>query len=77
MAPTYVNFITEGTFPLYFGDADPSSPWALIYGFRGAFQVLSQEWRGPHLQTILRKIRFMDSPSYRNGHSPIPVGLEG
>jgi len=29
--PTHVNIITEGTFPLYFGDASPTSPWAVIY----------------------------------------------
>lgn len=73
--PTHVNFITEGTFPLYFGDADQSSPWALIYGFCGAFRVISEEWRGPHLQTILQKIDFVECPSYRNGHSDIPERL--
>jgi SAM-dependent methyltransferase len=55
--PTHVNIITEGTFPLYFGDALPDSPWAApMYGFKGAFAVVKQEWQGVHLLTILRKI---------------------
>jgi SAM-dependent methyltransferase len=58
--PTHVNIITEGTFPLYFGDRSPTSPWAVIYGFNGAFRVTLQEWRGPHLLTVLQKI---DLPS--------------
>lgn len=54
--PTHVNIITEGTFPLYFGDMSPTSPWAVIYGFKGAFSVKIEEWRGPHLLTVLQKI---------------------
>ncbi len=54
--PTHVNIIAEGTFPLYFGDAAADSPWARIYGFKGAFHVVSEEWRGPHLLTVLQKI---------------------
>lgn len=55
--PTHVNIIAEGTFPLYFGDALPAdSPWAVIYGFKGAFHVISEEWRGPHLMTVLQKV---------------------
>lgn len=55
--PTHVNIITEGTFPLYFADAMPDSPWAgAIYGFKGAFSVVKQEWQGVHLLTILKKI---------------------
>jgi SAM-dependent methyltransferase len=50
--PTHINFITEETFPLYFDD---KLKWGAMYGFRGAFQVLSQEWRGPHLLSLLRK----------------------
>jgi len=59
--PTHVNIITEGTFPLYFADASPTSPWAVIYGFKGAFHVVSEEWRGPHLQTVLQKIPLRDN----------------
>lgn len=51
--PTHVNIITESTFPLYFDDR---YRWASPYGFRGAFTVLSQEWRGCHLLTTLRKV---------------------
>lgn len=51
--PTHVNFITDETFPLYFDD---KYRWATAYGFTGAFQVVSQEWRGPQLLSILRKV---------------------
>lgn len=51
--PTHVNFITAETFPMYFDDR---SRWASIYGFKGAFHVVSQEWRGPHLVALLRKV---------------------
>lgn len=54
--PTHVNIIAEGTFPLYFGNQAHDSPWAVIYGFKGAFNVISEEWRGPHLVTVLQKI---------------------
>jgi SAM-dependent methyltransferase len=55
--PTHVNIITEGTFPLYFADQAPGGlPWAAIYGFKGHFTVKLQEWRGPHLLTVLQKI---------------------
>ena len=50
--PTHVNIITEETFPLYFDD---KVRWAWMYGFRGSFQILSQEWRGVHLMSLLRK----------------------
>jgi len=54
--PTHVNFISEGTLPYYFGDKAADSPWAIIYGFKGAFAVKSEEWQGPHLLTVLQKI---------------------
>jgi SAM-dependent methyltransferase len=53
--PTHVNIITEGTFPLYFADKVADSPWASIYGFKGAFSVKLEEWQGPHLLTVLQK----------------------
>lgn len=56
--PTHVNFITEETFPAYFDDRNC---WARPYGFRGAFQILSQEWRGVHLLSLLRKIKISDA----------------
>ena len=59
--PTHVNIIAEGTFPLYFGDRSPTSPWAVIYGFKGAFKVVSEEWHGPHLLTVLQKIPLRDN----------------
>jgi SAM-dependent methyltransferase len=51
--PTHVNIITEETFPLYFDD---KNRWATQYGFKGAFKILQQEWRGPHLVTVMKKI---------------------
>lgn len=72
--PTHVNMITEGTFPLYFGDKEHDSPWGAIYGFKGAFHTVSETWRGPHLMTALQKIRLADAPSYRNGFNQLPAG---
>jgi SAM-dependent methyltransferase len=51
--PTHINFITEETFPLYF---DNQLRWASVYGFKGSFEIISQEWRGPHLLSLLRKV---------------------
>jgi SAM-dependent methyltransferase len=51
--PTHVNFITEETFPFYF---DQTNGWARSYGFKGAFIVHQQEWRGPHLLTVMHKV---------------------
>lgn len=50
--PTHVNVITENTFRLYFDDVNR---WAAIYGFKGSFTIIEQEWRGQHLYTILKK----------------------
>ena len=54
--PTHVNYISEGTFPLYFGDAASSPPWGALYGFKGAFAVTKQDWSGSHLLTLMKKI---------------------
>jgi SAM-dependent methyltransferase len=51
--PTHVNIITEDTFRCYFDD---KNNWGVIYGFKGKFEILSQEWRGPHLVTLMRKV---------------------
>lgn len=51
--PTHVNIITEETFPVYF---DWQYRWAAMYGFKGAFQIVMQEWRGPHLLTVMKKV---------------------
>jgi len=51
--PTHVNIITDETFPVYF---DNVYRWASAYGFKGAFQIISQEWRGPHLLSLMRKV---------------------
>jgi SAM-dependent methyltransferase len=51
--PTHVNIITEDTFRLYF---DNVNRWAAQYGFKGAFAVRMQEWRGMYLLTVLQKV---------------------
>lgn len=50
--PTHVNIITDETYPLYFDD---KNRLASMYGFKGAFEILSQEWRPPQLLSLLRK----------------------
>jgi SAM-dependent methyltransferase len=57
--PTHVNFITEQTFPLYF---DHENRWGGAYGFNGAFKIISQEWRGPHLLTVMQKVPVPPAP---------------
>ena len=73
--PTHVNYITEGTFPLYFGDQQLDSPWAIIYGFKGAFHTVSEQSEGSHLLTVLQKISLAEAPNYRNGHSQLPTDV--
>lgn len=51
--PTHVNIITDQTFPLYF---DNVNRWASGYGFKGSFLMKIQEWRGPHLLTVMQKV---------------------
>lgn len=54
--PTHVNIITEDTFRCYFDD---KHRWAAMYGFKGAFSMITQEWYGENnakLFTQLRKI---------------------
>lgn len=51
--PTHVNIITEMTFPAYF---DNVNRWAAGYGFKGAFHMRMQEWRGAHLLTVMQKV---------------------
>ena len=51
--PTHVNIITDETFPLYFDD---KLMWAKMYGFNGAFKVLDQFVKEPHLVSILQKV---------------------
>ena len=53
MDPTHVNIITDKTFRAYF---DNVNRWGVIYGFKGAFAILQQEWRGPHLFVIMQKV---------------------
>jgi SAM-dependent methyltransferase len=50
--PTHVNIITENTFPSYFDD---KRRWASVYGFKGSFVIVSQEWEDQHLKSILQK----------------------
>jgi SAM-dependent methyltransferase len=51
--PTHVNIITEETFTKYFDD---THTWAKIYGFKGRFKILQQEWSGANLITQIKKI---------------------
>lgn len=53
--PTHVNIITDQTFQAYF---DNVNRWASGYGFNGAFVIKLQEWRGPHLLTVLQKVEW-------------------
>jgi SAM-dependent methyltransferase len=50
--PTHVNIISEDTFSLYF---DHVNRWATAYGYYGYFKIIQQEWRGPHLLTVMEK----------------------
>jgi len=52
--PTHINIITWDTFPAYFTDLY-GKPWADIYGFRGCFALVAQQWSDFHLLTLLRK----------------------
>jgi FkbM family methyltransferase len=56
--PTHVNIITEDTFRFYF---DHVNRWARIYGFTGAFRIMSQEWQGQHLVTHMIKHEHTDN----------------
>ena len=55
--PTHVNIITAETFPLYF---DHQYKMAAIYGFKGAFEVVSQKWapNKVNLISILKKVQI-------------------
>jgi len=41
------------TFKAYFDDVNR---WAADYGFKGAFNIRLQEWRGTHLLVVLQKV---------------------
>lgn len=56
--PTHVNVITEKTFRAYF---DNVNRWASSYGFKGAFQIRMQEWRGSHLLVVMQKVPLADN----------------
>jgi SAM-dependent methyltransferase len=50
--PTHVNILTTDTYPFYFDD---QNRWASIYGYRGAFKIVDQCVRPPHLISVLQK----------------------
>ena len=50
--PTHVNFITEDTYPQYFCGG---SPLARMYGFKGNYELVAQEWHFGHLLTLMEK----------------------
>jgi SAM-dependent methyltransferase len=56
--PTHVNIISDQTFGVYFDD---TNRWAEMYGFKGAFKIISQEWKGPHLLTLMQKVPVPDN----------------
>jgi SAM-dependent methyltransferase len=56
--PTHVNIISDQTFGVYFDD---TNRWAEMYGFTGAFKIISQEWKGPHLLTLMQKVPVPDN----------------
>ena len=51
--PANVNSINFETFPFYFDDVNR---WAAKYGFKGAFKITFQEWRGSNLLTVMKKV---------------------
>ena len=51
--PTHVNILTVETFSLYFDD---QIKWGSIYGFTGAFEILHQTIKKPHLISVLKKV---------------------
>ena len=51
--PTHINILTVETFPLYFDD---QTRWGSIYGFTGAFKILHQTIKRPHLISVLEKV---------------------
>lgn len=53
--PTHVNILTVETFPLYFDDVNK---WGSIYGFSGAFKILHQAIKEPHLISVLQKVKL-------------------
>lgn len=50
--PTHVNVISLYTFPFYF--CEPHC-WAKQYGFKGRFELVSQEFRGMNLMSTIKK----------------------
>jgi hypothetical protein len=50
--PTHGNIITEDTFPIYLCN----KYLAKIYGFDGAFALVTQEWYRPNLLTLIKKL---------------------
>jgi SAM-dependent methyltransferase len=54
--PTHLNIITEDTFAYYFClNRFNSHPWAVAYGFTGAFKLKRQGWCRGKLLTLLEK----------------------
>jgi len=53
--PTHVNIITEDTFPMYFCSDAQNGLYAKIYGFRGSFTLVSQQWCHCCLVSLLKK----------------------
>ena len=58
--PTHVNIISHETFHMYFDDKTRA---AAMYGFKGAFRVLKQGIRPPHLLSLLQKVPLTSAQS--------------
>jgi SAM-dependent methyltransferase len=54
--PTHVNIMTKETIPYYFTNSINEKPWAVDYGFKGLFSLISLEDRDSHIQIMIKKI---------------------
>ncbi len=52
--PTHVNIIAEDTYSEYFCGNEPAGR---MYGFVGGFNLVSQNWNGPYLVTIMECVK--------------------
>lgn len=51
--PTHVNIMTKDTLKYYFSGTDPI---ARVYGFSGAFTLITSGWKGSHHYCLLAKM---------------------
>ncbi len=65
--PTHVNLITEGTLGYFIGDA----PLGRMYGFRGHFELIRQDWVNPEEARTVDAPRLDAPPPPRQYQSPL------